>query len=121
MLSPIPVRLLRHKATVHVPNGIDESHNPAGETVYNVERCCIQRASKTIWGKDNTSVQLQAIMFIDARLTMPHIDWAEEKRKADESGGRITVDHDGQTYTVEIANELLDDMSRVHHYELGLI
>lgn len=121
MLKPIPIQMLRHKATVIIPTEIDANQAVTGTEEITLKRCMIQRSDRTKISKDNTEVTLPATLYVDARLTYPRIDWEMKKQFADAVNASIKVLFGGKRYTLYSVEEYLDDNARVHHYELGLI
>lgn len=120
MLKPIPIQMLRHKATVIVPTAIDSNQAITGTEQIMLKRCLIQRSDRTKVSKDNTEITLPATLYVDARLTNPHIDWEMKKQFADAVNASIKVLFGGKRYTVFSVEAYLDDNARVHHYEVGL-
>lgn len=121
MLSPIPAQMLRHTVSASIPAGTDADNRVTSSDEYTVTRCCVQRANQTVKTRENTSVTLTAVLFIDRRLTLPRLDWEKLKQNADRAGGEIRITHMGREYTVLSVGAFLDDIARVHHYELGLV
>jgi hypothetical protein len=131
MLSPIPRRILRDTATFSVPTGIDRYQKP--QTVnYTVQNVHIQsddsmRRINTNVSGFNTEVKLNGILFVDARYSIPALNFWALQTQAQQAGGVITctvTDRRGGTtgpYTVEIVDGLPDDEDNLHHWELGLV
>lgn len=120
MLKPIPIQMLRHKATIIIPTEINADQAVTGTEEITLKRCMIQRSDRTKVSKENTEVTLPATLYIDARLTYPHIDWELKKQFADTVNASIKVLFGGKRYTVYSVEAYLDDNARVHHYEVGL-
>lgn len=112
--------MLRHKATVIIPTQINADQAVTGTEEITLKRCMIQRSDRTKVSKENTEVTLPATLYIDARLTYPHIDWELKKQFADTVNASIKVLFGGKRYTVYSVEAYLDDNARVHHFEVGL-
>lgn len=119
MLRPIPPRILRSTATVEVCNGADLYQNPT-YTVYTVRRVHIQPTEKIVKTTTNTDQQLSAVLFVDARISKPALNWRALLEQAHNLGGDMRVTIRGVTYTVASADGLRDDTDRLHHWEIGM-
>ena len=127
MLSPIPRRILRSKATFTVPGGFDRYQNPVEPTVYTVSNVHLQADNSTHKTAQNTEVTLRGVLFVDARYSTPQLDYEALQEAAQAAGGVMTVTvtdkHGNSTgpYTVLVIDALPDDEDNLHHYELGLV
>lgn len=127
MLSPIPRRILKSTATFTVPGGFDRYQNPVNPTVYTVRNVHLQNDNRTRKTAQNTEVTLSGVLFIDARLSTPSLDYTALQESAQASGGVMTVtvtDKRGRTtepMTVLVVDALPDDEDNIHHYELGVV
>lgn len=125
MLSPIPRRILRSTATFSVPTGIDRYQKPT-VTTYTVQNVHVQSDNSTRKSASNTEVMLKGVLFIDARYSVPALDYNVLQEAAQAAGGLMTVTitgRDGRTsppYTVIVVDALSDDEDRLHHWEIGL-
>lgn len=119
MLRPIPARILRSTATVDVCSGTDLYQNQTYDT-YTVKRVHIQPTERIIKTKGNTDVQLSAVLFVDARISSPSLDWRGLLEGAHNLGGDMRVTIRGITYTVASADGLRDDTDRLHHWEISM-
>ena len=120
-MRPIPPQMLRHKIELIIPEEVDVYHHTENKVIP-VRRVCLQKESKTGKTSGNTTVQYNALLFVDRQLSGPRLDWFDLKRKADEVGGDlVVVDEDLQQYTVTDVQPILDDRAAIHHYEVGLI
>jgi hypothetical protein len=119
MLRPITARILRSTATVEVCNGADLYQNQTYD-VYTVERVHIQPTEKIVKTTANTDQQLSAVLFVDARISKPAINWRALLEQAHNLGGDMRVTIRGVTYTVASADGLRDDTDRLHHWEIGM-
>ena len=126
MLSPIPRRILRDTATFSVPSGFDRYQKPLEPTTYTVENVHIQADNSTHKTAQNTEVTLRGILFVDARYSMPALDYTALQEFVQELGGVMTVTvtdrHGGSMgpFTVAVVDALPDDEDNLHHWELGL-
>lgn len=119
MLRPIPSRILRSTATVEVCNGTDMYQNQTYDT-YTVKRVHIQPTERIVKTTGNTDQQLNAVLFVDARISAPVLDWRALLQQAHDKGGDMRVTIRGVTYTVASADGLRDDTDRLHHWEIGM-
>jgi hypothetical protein len=119
MLRPIPPRILRSTATVEVCSGADLYQNQTYD-VYTVERVHIQPTEKIVKTTANTDQQLSAVLFVDARISKPALNWRALLEQAHNLGGDMRVTVRGVTYTVASADGLRDDTDRLHHWEIGM-
>jgi hypothetical protein len=119
MLRPIPPRILRSTATVEVCKGTDLYQNQTYD-VYTVERVHIQPTERIVKTETNTDQQLSAVLFVDARISKPALDWRALLEQAHNLGGDMRVTIRGVTYTVASADGLRDDTDRLHHWEIGM-
>jgi hypothetical protein len=119
MLRPIPPRILRSTATVEVCTGTDLYQNQTYET-YTVKRVHIQPTEKIVKTRENTDQQLSSVLYVDARISSPAIDWRALLQSAHDNGGDMRVTVRGITYTVAYVDGLRDDTDRLHHFEIGM-
>jgi hypothetical protein len=115
----MPSRILRSTATVEVCNGTDLYQNQT-HTFYTVRRVHIQPTEKIVKTTANTDQQLSAVLFVDARISTPALDWRALLEQAHNLGGDMRVTIRGVTYTVASADGLRDDTDRLHHWEIGM-
>ena len=119
MLKPIPAKILRSTATVKVCTGTDIYQNQAYST-YTVKRVHLQPTEKIVKSATNTDLQLTGILFVDARISSPSLDWRALLETAHDHGGDMRITVRGVTYTVETADGLRDDTDKLHHWEIGV-
>lgn len=120
MLRPIPAKILRSTATVKVCTSTDLYQNQV-YTTYTVKRVHLQPTEKIVKSTTNTDLQLSGILFVDARISSPSLDWRALLDAAHDRGGDMRVTVRGVTYTVATADGLRDDTDRLHHWEIGVI
>lgn len=89
-------------------------------TTYTIKRVHIQPTEKIVKGVTNTDQQLNAVLFVDARISSPAIDWRALLESAHNLGGDMRVTIRGITYTVASADGLRDDTDRLHHWEIWM-
>ena len=120
MLRPIPRRILQSTATVEVCRAIDRYHNPVFDT-YTVRNVHLQPTNEIRKGLQDTDFVLAGILFVDARISSPALDWVALLKDATEAGGDMRITVRGKTYTVKTAEGLRDDTDRLHHWKVGLV
>lgn len=120
MLKPIPARILRSTAVVDVCTAID-LYQKQTYTQYIVNNVHLQPTSEIRKTVNNTDQQLKSILFVDARLSTPHLEWDVLLEYAHALGGDMRVTVRGITYTVMAVDALRDDTDQLHHYEVVLI
>lgn len=122
MLRPIPARILKHSAVLQVPTAVDADRVVTYGDPIALSRVCIQPTNETRKTAENTEVLFRAILFFDARLSIPtDTDWDALKMQADAAGSDLKVTYSGQTYTVQSVDSCIDDCGNLHHVEVGLI
>ena len=118
----MPARILKHSAVLQVPTAVDVDRVVTYGDPIALSRVCIQPTNETRKTAENTEVLFRAILFFDARLSMPTgTDWDALKMQADAAGSDLKVTCSGQTYTVQSVDSCIDDCGNLHHVEVGLI
>lgn len=120
MLQPIPKRLLTKTVTVGVPSGVDSWQKPT-YTSYTVYYTHLQNTNEVRKTKDNTEIVLRSILFVDARISTPALDYLALEATAESQNADIKVTVDGIAYKVQVIDAVPDDTGATHHYELGLV
>ena len=120
MLKPIPRRILQTTAIVEVCRAIDRYHNQVYDT-YTVKHTHLQPSNEVRKSTADTDLVLTGILFVDARISSPALDWAGLLKLSTDNGGDMRVTVRGRTYVVKTAEGLRDDTDRLHHYEIGLV
>lgn len=120
-MRPIPAQMLKQTVTVKVPAEIDSRQATVTETEIEVTRCCLQRASTTARSNRDASLTKTALLFVDAQLSRPQLDWMGLKAEADAAGGDIVILCDGVRYVATSVQEYMDNHARVHHWEVALV
>ena len=120
MLRPIPPQILRTTVTVKTCTAVDryQKQTYAEQTVSRVHLQPTNEIRKT---QDNTDCTLRSILFVDARISKPSIDWASLLKGAHDLGGDMRVVCGGEEYTVIGCDKLKDDTDRLHHWEISLV
>lgn len=90
-------------------------------TEYEVRRVHLQPTNEIRKTQSNTEVVLRSILFVDARISTPALDWFALLQAAHAVAGDMRVIIRGQEYTVLTVDELRDDTDGLHHYEVGLV
>lgn len=119
MLKPIPSKILKSTATVKVCNGVDRYQNQT-YTDYTVKRVHLQPTNEIRKTQDNTDISLRSVLFVDARISTPHLDWCALLQTAHNNLGDVRVIVRGVEYTVISVDELRDDTDTLHHWEVSL-
>lgn len=125
MLKPIPSSMLKDSAVFHVPQGMDEWQNKTYKH-YAVSNVHIQGSNVTSKSVTNTEVALKAILFVDARKSLPVYDYDALQAEAQANGGVMTVtvtDFQGRSndYTVLVVDTIPNvPAETIHHTEIGL-
>lgn len=105
---------------VTVETGSDLYQTETTVAAYEVRRVHIQPTERIVKTTANTDQQLSAILYVDARISAPTLDWRGLLQQAHDAGGDMRVTVRGVTYTVASVDELRDDTDRLHHWEIGL-
>lgn len=120
MLPPIPRQLLKSTVIVEACTSVDRDRRQQCET-HTVKRVHLQPDHSVRKTKDNTDVALKALLFVDARLSTPALDWEALFLTAQQAGGDVTVKLRNQAYTVASVERIPDDEDNLHHWEIGLV
>ena len=127
MLSPIPRSILRDTLTLFVPQAFDQYQKPTSVATYTVNNVHLQIDNTTIKRADNSEVTLRGVLFVDARLSCPRLDYQELQEAVQAAGGVMTckvTDRRGRTgkeMTILTVDGLPDDEDNIHHWELGVV
>jgi hypothetical protein len=120
MLKPIPAKILRSTVTVKVCSGVDTYQNQTYNE-YTVKRVHLQPTNEIRKTQDNTDIVLRSVLFVDARISTPFIDFYALLQTAHNNRGDMRVIAGNETYTVLTVDALRDDTDRLHHFEVGLV
>lgn len=120
MLAPIPRQILTDSMTLFVPTGIDVYQNPTGVT-HTVANVHLQNTNEMRRTATNSEVVLRSILFVDARLSTPKLDYIALADAAQGVGAQMTVTVNTVSFTVKTADAVPDDTGKTHHWELGLV
>ena len=120
MLKPIPAKILKSTATVKVCTGVDMYQKQTFEE-YTVKRVHLQPTNEIRKTQSNTDIVLRSILFVDARISTPALDWLSMLHTAHNLQGDMKVIVRGEEYTVLSVDELRDDTDGIHHWEVGLV
>ena len=120
MLKPIPAKILQSTATVRVCSGVDAYQNQT-YTDYTVNKVHLQPTNEIRKTQENTDISLRSILFVDARISKPSLDWYALLKTAHDNKGDMRVIVRGQEYTVMCVDELRDDTDTLHHWEIALM
>ena len=119
-LRPIPAKILRSTATVKVCTGLDRYQNQTYDE-YTVNKVHLQPTNEIRKKPNNTECNLRSILFVDARISSPVLDWDGLFSSAHEMGGDMRVIVRGIEYTVFSVDSLRDDTDQLHHWEVSLL
>ncbi len=120
MLRPIPARILTNKIKLKVVSTVDQWQAPSF-VEYDVARVHIQPTHDTRFTRDNTEIALTSVLFVDARLSSPRLDWVSLQNTSLAQGGPMHVHYNGEEYAVVSIDAVPDDTGKLHHYEVGLV
>ena len=120
MLPPIPRQVLKSTVIVEACTAVDRDRRQQVET-HTVKRVHLQPDHSVRKSKDNTDVVLKALLFVDARISTPALDWEALFLIAEQAGGDVAVTLRGQRYTVASVEAIPDDEDNLHHWEIGLV
>ena len=127
MLSPIPRSILRDTLTLFVPQAFDQYQKPASVKTFTVNNVHLQIDNTTIKRSDNSEVTLRGVLFVDARLSCPRLDYQELQEAVQAAGGVMTCKvtdrrgRSGKEMTILTVDGLPDDEDNIHHWELGVV
>ena len=119
MLPSIPAKILKSTATVKYCSGVDFYQNQT-YTEKTVKRVHIQPTNEIRKAQDNTDIVLRSILFVDAKVSAPFLDWCALFKTAHELKGDMRVVVRNVEYTVVGIDELRDDTDNLHHWEVSL-
>ena len=119
-MKPIPLSVLKSTATVKVCKGVDTYQNQTYDE-YTVNRVHLQPTNEIRKTQDNTECVLRSLLFVDARISKPFIDWYALLQTAHDLGGDMRVTLRNEEYTVLTVDALRDDADKLHHFEVGLV
>lgn len=120
MLKPIPSKILKTTATVKVCSGVDRYQNQT-YTDYTVSKVHLQPTNEVRKTVDNTDCVLRSILFVDARISTPRLEWDTLLHQVHNMGGDIKVIVRNEEYTVMGVDALRDDTDELHHWEIALV
>ena len=120
VLKPIPSRILRSTATVKVCSGVDVYQKQTYDE-YTVSKVHLQPTNEIRKTQTNTDIVLRSILFVDARISTPALDWFGLLKTAHDNQGDMRVIVRNEEYTVLTVDALRDDEDILHHYEVGLV
>lgn len=107
-------------ATLNVVTGIDQWQKQTTRT-YSLTKVHMQNTNEVRRTAENTEVVLRSILFYDCRLSRPQLNIWELNNQSLQSGARMSIVYQGQTYTVQTCDLVPNDNGQPHHYELGLV
>lgn len=87
---------------------------------YTVNKVHLQPTRAIIKSKDNTDIHLSSVLFVDARISHPTIEWEQLLETSHDHGGDMRVVVRGKEYTVISVDVLMDDTDHLHHWEVNL-
>lgn len=120
MLPSIPAKILKSTATVKYCSGVDFYQNQT-YTEKTVKRVHLQPTNEIRKAQDNTDIVLRSILFVDAKVSAPFLDWCALFKAAHELKGDMRVVVRNVEYTVVGIDELRDDTDNLHHWEVALV
>lgn len=120
MFRPIPPRILRSTATVMECTGTDLYQKPV-YALHEVTRVHLQDTNEVHRTAENTEVVLRSILFVDARISKPELDYEALFAQSLSNGGVMKIVVRGIPYTVVSVDRVSNDVDRLHHWEIGLV
>lgn len=126
MLKPIPRKILTDTMTFKAPTGFNV-YQEAQYEEFTIEHVHMQNVNDIKFATDNTEVTLSAIIYVDARLSKPRLDYSKMEYEAERIGGtcKATITHrrgaEPGEFTVKTVEAVPDDTGVVHHYEIGVV
>lgn len=127
MLRPIPQQLLRDMVTIKVCTGMDAWQKPVWQET-SVKNVHLQNTNEVRKTANNTEVVLRSVLFIDARRSVPSLDY-DALAMQSEAAGRpmraVVFNFKGQqvgdyeVLTVDTGPNV--PSTDTHHVELGLV
>ena len=127
MLRPIPQQLLRDMVTIKVCTGMDAWQKPVWQET-SVKNVHLQNTNEVRQTANNTEVVLRSVLFIDARRSVPSLDY-DALAMQSEAAGRpmraVVFNFKGQqvgdyeVLTVDTGPNV--PSTDTHHVELGLV
>lgn len=127
MLRPIPQQLLRDMVTIKVCTGVDAWQKPVWQET-SVKNVHLQNTNEVRKTANNTEVVLRSILFVDARRSVPSLDY-DALAMQSEAAGRpmraMVFNFKGQqvgdyeVLTVDTGPNV--PSTDTHHVELGLV
>ena len=120
MLPPIPRQVLKSTVVVDACTSVNRDRRQICDT-HTVKRVHLQPDHSVRKSRDNTDVVLKSLLFVDARLSTPALDWEALFLKAQQAGGDVKVTLRNQAYTVASVEPIPDDEDNLHHWEIGLV
>ena len=103
-------------ATLNVVTGIDQWQKQTTQQ-YNLTKVHMQNTNEVRRTAENTEVVLRSILFYDCRLSRPQLNIWELNNQSLQSGARMSIVYQGQTYTVQTCDLVPNDNGQPHHYE----
>lgn len=127
MLSPIPRSILRDTLTLYVPEAFDAYQKPTAQKTYIVRNVHMQNDNAAHISGQNTEVTLRGVVFVDARHSVPRLDFERLQEQAQKAGGVMTCTVTNKRggvsplMTVAVVDGLPDDEGSLHHWEIGVV
>ena len=127
MLRPIPQQLLRDMVTIKVCTGMDAWQKPVWQET-SVKNVHLQNTNEVRKTANNTEVVLRSVLFIDARRSVPSLDY-DALAMQSEAAGRpmraVVFNFKGQQVgdyeVLTVDTEPNVPSTDTHHVELGLV
>lgn len=112
-----PKHVYAHTVTLKKCSAIDQWRDPTF-TETTISNVCVQPTHDTIRTKDNTEVQMQAVIFIDSLYSRPFVDMVVAQDTSEANGHAMIITFGTHDYTVAKVETLFDEFGRVDHYEV---
>ena len=115
-----PKHVYSHTITLKQCSGIDVWRTPTF-TETTITGVNVQPSHDTTRTKDNTEVQMQAIVFIDSLYSQPFIDMVNAQDTSEANGHLMVIRFGSHDYSVAKVETLYDEFGRLDHYEVDCI
>lgn len=120
MIGTIPAQMLKDTVNIQTPETVDAWNIATSDlqTQYHVHLQSTDLFRRTA---NDMSATYKAVLFIDARLSFPFIDWEVLQNDAEQKGYQLQIEVNHNTYTVVSVNSVHNDIGGLHHYEVGCV
>ncbi len=118
-MRPIPRCIMSNTATLRLPNEVDK-YNDCTYTDIELTHIHIQPVHMVEKTKENTQINLSAILFYDPQISSPDLDWEQIGDIMGDKSRQCKVIYKSKEYTIHAIDFCPDVNGLVHHIELFL-